>query len=507
MNNIGKVVFYNFLKDGQKVERAHIFYKDGSDEDVSKYDGLKAFETIAMEENIDTNDNEQLESIYNKRIFVMEYKDLINNFNSFKYKDNSDIVVNKVISDEVDEVNNNEVALDENDYEDYFEDEIVEEKFPKVKGALNRAKNKIKNTSLAKKITVTAIGVAVLFGLHSVLSKGSKSGEMYDSNLPVSQSVSDKLNDSAGDSIVVSSTFDRLLQQCQSEVQKNTMKLVGENLDYFNGTFADKFVENGKNVRAALTWDEMMSLIVAYNDYSVEDIKTIFNGYNITLSEDFAESFYKSYQNAFLQLEGAYILETSDTQVNIEKYITSEEGKKFVREYHELFLNAKQATGKEKLALVKEFYAKLRKDFSITDEVCRPGISHADANVQTRHYMLAIAPMVSAAENLFQNLETDYTLNDQEVKYFNEYGLCNIAKDMFQKVEFVLLNNSSEVTGVKYLEFKEQKIKELISSSRYVIDDAHRNLFELDAFMRAITVQNECFEEYNSSSTTKSSKS
>ena len=43
-----------------------------------------------------------------------------------------------------------------------------------------------------------------------------------------------------------------------------------QSLDVFNRDFANKYVEAGKDIKASLTWDEMIALNLAYNTYSKE---------------------------------------------------------------------------------------------------------------------------------------------------------------------------------------------------------------------------------------------
>lgn len=86
-------------------------------------------------------------------------------------------------------------------------------------------------------------------------------------------------------------SYEQLLQVTNSEIQQQEMSKIGNYLDYFNGTFADKYVEaNHPGVRAVLTWEEVNAINLAYNDFSKEEIRAIFNGEEVS-SADFTNSY------------------------------------------------------------------------------------------------------------------------------------------------------------------------------------------------------------------------
>ena len=83
----------------------------------------------------------------------------------------------------------------------------------------------------------------------------------------------------------------------------------------FNESFADAHTGSYQNaagetvdVRAALSFDEMVALQQAYNDYSKTELKAYFNGTDVS-----KDSLTRSYKDASLQLMGAYVIETSRT--------------------------------------------------------------------------------------------------------------------------------------------------------------------------------------------------
>ena len=276
-------------------------------------------------------------------------------------------------------------------------------------------------------------------------------------------------------------TYDELLEKTTNPIQKEVMQNISEALDWFNGDFADAYVEEGKDIRAALTWDEMVALQIAYNDYDKHMLHAIFNGAEIESNE-----LENAYKNATLQLMGAYVIEQEPNLVDVTKFVHNEEGIKFVQKYQNMLEAAKNAEGEEKLRLIEAFYSELYKDFPITDEVRTEGISHSDYRT-VESYKLAVAPMVAAAEIMFQNYEIDHTLTDKAIEYFNDLGLCNIAEKKFDRVEIISLTNCEyDETNPLYEQFKNAKIIELKNKGIYVIDDEHRDLSQLDRFQELV---------------------
>lgn len=273
-------------------------------------------------------------------------------------------------------------------------------------------------------------------------------------------------------------TFDQLLEVTTNQTQKKAMQNIGEALDWYNGPFADQFVEEDKDVRTALTWDEMVALQMAYNDYSKYDLHAIFNGAEVD-----ANKLTSAYKNATLQLICAYILEDEDSLVDISKFIQNEEDLTFVREYQNLLEAVKNSTGEERSNYQREFINKLSKDFPISDEERIEGISHADIDI-IESKRLAVAPIVQAFELISRN---EISLDDKQFDYFDTLGLCNIAEAKFEKIETITLACCEEdKTNPTYEQFRSAKIKELINKNIYVIDDEHRDLSKLDRFKQLV---------------------
>lgn len=275
-------------------------------------------------------------------------------------------------------------------------------------------------------------------------------------------------------------SYEQLLQVTNSEIQQQEMSKIGKYLDYFNGTFADKYVEtNHPGVRAVLTWEEVNAINLAYNDFSKEEIRAIFNGEEVS-SADFTNS----YKEATLQLMGAFVLETRDMPVNLDSLLNTDEGKAFYQKYNELFLKCKETTGQEQLNAVNAFYQELYKDFPISDEVREVGISHSETRDDIESYKLSVTPMVAAAEIMFQNLEIDHTLSDKAVAYFNDLGLCEFAQGKYERAEQIMLCSEDDKSLPTYQQFMNTKVKDLTDKNIYFVSDEKRDISQYDLFQK-----------------------
>ena len=277
-------------------------------------------------------------------------------------------------------------------------------------------------------------------------------------------------------------TYEQLLKVTENETQKRAMMNIRNAIFGFNVDFADAYVEKGKDIRAALTFDEVVALHQAYNDFSKDQLLAIFNGAEINSSK-----MSDDYKSATLQLMGAHIIENSAHPVDMSMLLETEEGREFYQRYHAMFLAAKESTGKEQLKNVKKFYDAIRHDFPITVPVRTEGISHADSYASLDSYKLSVIPMIAASEMLFQNLEVDYTMNDTEINFFNDIGLCNEAFHSFQRAEMIgLACCPVSCENPLYEQYRNAIIAKLKAMNRYVIDDEHRELTKLDIFQKMI---------------------
>lgn len=370
-------------------------------------------------------------------------------------------------------------------------------------GFFKRMWNKIKENKFIKRLILCTTALAIGLGIYSCSQRKSPEGEMYNSNIPSISDTNFDNNDNQtiniGDNVTLTETDEivvapvatqgffsdpaivSLLNATQNQTQHGAMYNVGLALDAFNGDFASHYLEEGVDVRAALRFEEVVALQTAYNDYSKEELRAIFNGADFR-----AEDLTRAYKDGSLQLMGAYAIETPEHPVDMSMLIDSQEGKDFYRRYHQAFLAAKTATGDEKIRLVTEFYNMVRADFPITNEVRTEGISHAENYDQLEAYKLSVAPMIAAAEMMWQNLEIDVTLDDAQVDFINDLGLCNFAQKTFERAELISLTSQTDNTNPTYEQYRQAFINYYTAQGIYYIDDEHRELTKLQAFQDAV---------------------
>ena len=382
-----------------------------------------------------------------------------------------------------------EEDFDEDVDTDSFEEDVEEEKKP---GIFRRAWNKIKSNKLIKSVILVVTALAVACGIYSCAQRKSLVGEMNRSNLTSITNTVDNTDEDAtvifvdDEDLVQSHFYDdaaisALLNRTNNKTQKTAMTHLGEAMDGFNNTFSAYYNEEGLDVRPALKFDEVVALQVAYNDYSKDQLKAYFNGADIR-----SEDLQRAYKDASLQLMGAYAIENSEHPVDMSMLLETEEGKAFYQRYHEAFLAAKEATGDEKIRLVTDFYKMVREDFPISQEVRTEGISHAQNYEELEAYKLSVTPMIAAGEMMWQNLNIDVTLQDGEIDFLNDLGLCNYADKTFERAELIALTSEVDKTNPTFQEYKDAFVNYYISHGIYYIDDEHRELTKLQSFQDAV---------------------
>ncbi len=405
---------------------------------------------------------------------------------------------------------------DDYDFGDDDEEENTEEnsnnEAPKKEGIIKRLINKIKKSPIGVKIAAIAVSAAMIFGLgaglHSCSKRQTLEGTMNNSNIASMSNFDESENNIDGIKITGDNstynnlTVQQLLDATTNKAQKDSMSNLHTSIIGFNQAFADAHAgsyqsESGEtiNVRAALSFDEMVALQQAYNDYSKTELKAYFNGADID-----KDTITRAYKDASLQLMGAYVIETNENPVDMSGLINTDEGKEFYNRYHQMFLAAKTATGDDKLEKIKAFYTAVKQDFPITQEVRTEGIAHADDYASLASYKLSVAPMIAAGEMMWQNYEVDETLDDSTIDFLNDLGLCNYAENKFEKIEMISLTSESDSTNPLYEQYKEAFEKELKEQNIYVIDDEHRELSKLQEFQDAVNWHFENGEIYSYSS-------
>lgn len=385
--------------------------------------------------------------------------------------------------------NDNATPSSNDDLEDELGENIGDDEEEEKKGFFKKLIDKFKKNKIVKRITIGVIALATAAGIFSCAAHNTKDGQMLNSNIATESTNDDenKVDDSGvlvqGDNSYYDNySYDQLLQVTDSEPQKKAMEKLGSVVTTYNGDFASAHVESGKDIKTALTYDEMVALQQAYNDYSKKDLQAYFNGADIR-STDLT----RAYKSASLQLMGAYVIETNESKVDMSSLITTDEGKEFYNKYHTMFLEAKNATEKQdKLNKIKTFYDAVKKDFPITEDVRTEGISHSDSYSSITSYKLSVAPMIAAGEMMWQNLDQDLTLDDTSIDFLNDIGLCNYAEKTFERIETIALSGTEDEKNPLYEQYKNAVEKMLTEKGIAVIDDEHRDLTKLQAFQDAV---------------------
>lgn len=294
-------------------------------------------------------------------------------------------------------------------------------------------------------------------------------------------------------------SFAGILKLSKSETQKNFMFNISQALSTYNINFAKAYTEQGKDIKAALTWDEAVAMAIVYNNYSKEELIEIFNGADLDVV-----ALTDAYKTANLQLMGAHVIETEAYPVDMSQLLKDDQAKAFYKKYHDMFLACKKATGTDQINKVNAFYQELYKDFPINEKVREEGIAHSDSRKSVESYKFSVIPMVSASEMLFQNLKTDKTLQDKAIAYLNDVGVCNRANDLIERAVTINLMTKSEDDCVNYDILKNAKISELKDAKAYGISDEERDLSKLDIFKKALNADSKFTK--NSAMTTTTTK-
>ncbi len=382
-------------------------------------------------------------------------------------------------------------SKNDNDFEERPLKAANETSSKKKKKKTNRFFTKVKNFFHRRKVRIGAALMAVVVALGGSFLIGkneSRIGKFINNKI---NKLTTKKSNNTDNTLIYGDndyyddySYADLLKVNTVESQKTAMKKIHYAFTKFNKMFANSHLEEGKDIKAALSWTEMNALQQAYNNYSPEEIKAIFNGSRINANE-----FSQAYKNANLQLMGAHVIETRQDPVDLSVLIDSQEGKDFYRKYHEMFLQIKEAEGQDKIDKVNAWRQSLLEDFPISDDIREIGIAHSD-NRLIEQYKLSVVPMVSAVEIMYQNLPTDNTLSEKTINYFNDTGLCNLADDTFERIERVTEMAEENNAEPLYVQYENAITAELEAENNYNIDDAHRELTLLDAFQDAVNEHN-----------------
>lgn len=494
--NIANIVLYKTKEGTEIVKKACIFYKDGTIKETTYAEGVAECNKLAKELNLSSKEAFTT-LINNKLIHVMSGDEFKKNFDSFiptpaKAEEPAvEAAVEEAADKALEEVGEKE---EDKDFDEDIEDEELkeDEEENEEEGFLGRTWRKVKKYAPA--VTALALTASLVGLLASSCSKKlkTKEGKIKNSSYSSDLGNANSSNDTAAKNIQAKDTKNNddynnynvaeLLSVTHNETQKSAMTAVSTFTNKFNGEFSKAYIEKNKTVRPALKYDEVVALQQAYNDYSKEQIRAIFNG-----SEVNAEKMTRSYKDASLQLMSAYAIETKEHQIDMSLLLNTKEGKDFYNKFHSLFMEVKAASTEEaKITKLNEFYKLVKAEYPVTKEVRTEGIAHADDYSKIESYKLAVTPMIAATEMMYQNLKTDVTLNDMEIDFMNDIGLCNYADDKFERLETITLSSVEDNTNPLFEQFKKQIEKTIVTEFGTAITDEMRELTKLDSFQKAI---------------------
>lgn len=395
----------------------------------------------------------------------------------------------KDVSNNSDKKDNNEV-LEKNNKKHGFIVGSLLKFYNKKKKSTKKKTGKISKFFKKAKLKIAAITTAVavfggsLLGLSACSNKNDKANEKVTLKKVETPATSDTTQDLTNQDIVdmaKGKSYSDLLNMTNNTTQKNVMSQIKTFLTYFNGSFANKFYDEEKNIKPALKWNESIALTLAYNDFSKEEIAAIFNGYEVNANK--LDGYFKS---ANLELMGAYVVASKDAPVQLDHlFKENSEGVAWYNKLNNLYMNALTSTGSEQIEAVNKFYKFIYKNFPIDSKTREEGIAHSDSR-DIASYKLTAIPMVAAAEIVFQNLDIDKTMSQKVINYFNDTGLCNIANSSFERAQTITLSADTDKDNPLYKSFKNAQIRELKANNQYNVKDRYRDLSELDIFQKRV---------------------
>ena len=291
---------------------------------------------------------------------------------------------------------------------------------------------------------------------------------------------------------LINCSFQQLLDLTVNETQKREMQKVGNFLDLYNGTFAAQYLEqNFPNIRTALTKEEVNALNLVYNNFTDEELKAIFNGYDVNSIE-----FTNAYKEANLQLFAAFVVSDREHSVPLETLVNDAEGVAYIQNYKDLYYDMVEATGQAKIDAANRFWQEVFKDYSIRANTNGLGSSYEELYDTLEPYKMAATPIILAAKEMSQNLEID-PFSENAITYFEDLGLCDAARETFVKVEQLTLGTDEDKQNPSYQQFMETKAMEQELRNIYYKDDKSRDLSQLDAFQARVNLHFNFYEDGN----------
>ncbi len=471
---IKKIVFDSFSKSNN-CQSGYIFFENGIYKKVDKESLVEYLMEYATDNKINSidellNNNENI--IHNRNNLTEE--EIVKKYGKIDFSA-------EIIAETLRMINNKPKKQKKSQklFAEPVKVKIDKDYFKNRESKETRLMKRMKKTSKAAKIVITTIGLSVVtavcgtgYSLTKKLGKEIKNEKVVQAD--EFQNIYEK------------STYDELVEKSKNTSQKKEMAKTGSFIDHYNNTFADKHVEQDKNIRAALSWDEVIALDLAYNDFTPSQISEIFNSknnYDYTID---SQKFTNNYKSAVLQLASAYVIENNNSKVSLDVLITDSKEKGFYTKYNEIFSKCKNSTGEQQVYYVNEFYKQLASDFPIEENNREVGMMHSESMNTIESYKLSIVPMVVASEMMFQNLNIDKTMSDKVIKYFNDLGLCNYVENKYEKYETTILTTEKGEYSPYYSTFKQKKEDELIKKGHYNLKDEQRDLSKLTEFQDII---------------------
>lgn len=231
----------------------------------------------------------------------------------------------------------------------------------------------------------------------------------------------DQNADGLSDAQYYGSSFADLIAKLQAGPKKDAVMANQLVLKNFNDSLSGNIMREGEDKRLAHSWDENIAAYLAFNQFTDEELFQIFDTYKID-----GKALYEELKLGNMK-EMLYYARATEPSGRVD-LIKSEEGKQFFTKYENKLLEFNKADTKEaKIVAAKEFYTMVRADFPIQEED-KVGFIHTDKGYED--YSYAVTPMISAMEVMTRNVGV--SLNNAEVKYFNELGMCNFAEEKLE---------------------------------------------------------------------------
>lgn len=314
----------------------------------------------------------------------------------------------------------------------------------------NRRKRKKKVTKAKITIFSTTLALAVGTGFCIASTRSSKEDSGFKIVKVKRGSENEETTDEKQPIVVLAKdkNFYDLINMSSrvSTIQSNEMMNISLFLSTYNGSFSKRHKEDG--IKPALKWDEVISLDLAYNDYSDPEINYIFNGTKLD-----KDNLYNNYKQAIKQLTEAFIIEDKKCPIQLSILNNNVENKNI---YERINLSFKKAKDSNEKRDIKKLCKKINK------------------NKNNNSVMLMIEPIVKSSNILFKD-EFDKDIVD----YYNNADYDNYIKDKFHDYTYISNNNVNERLPL-YKQFKDSKINQLKEDKMYNIKS--RNLKLLDEY-------------------------